>query len=1277
METSKIAGYPLSPQQKANFTSGGVYHRCFAAVPGRPDPERLETALVALVRKYEILRTYFEKIPGMEFPVQMIEEDPAHIPLMPVVDTRFRDLAAIRSFLAEDQLNDLWADEGCGWRFRLFQTDVNGMVLLLEISSLLADATAAGMIVDELCKQYESPDEANVEIQYADLSGWLNEILEEKNDYWQKRALFAEKSLYKKEHTACVVSLHLPIHVAKRLDNNFINCGKDLLLFTVWQSLLCRLDPDEKWCFFYSTGRNLPELQHALGALEKKIPVITQGLEASLVNTVLKVHENLTEDQQWEHDIPEYLEKQAVHFPGFRYVANNNSNSWPIIGQSINELSDRPVISVFKLAEGFEIQLSSALSATAANRLLDRYMIMLDNALRFPDQQLKNIKITTGQEEQMLLRLGSGAIATVTAETPQSLHGLFELQASNNPQGIALKCKNRQLTYGQLNEAANRLSHLISSDESYVGIYCERGVEMVIAMLAVLKAGAAYVPLDPSYPEGRLSYIAEHSRLKTILVSSEINTLSWLPHRVKTMPIATDELSGAKAPVKRIINPALAAYVLYTSGSTGQPKGVVVEHRQLVNHMIWMQKEYQFNKHDIFLQRTPFGFDASVWEIFSPLIAGSTLVLMPAEDQQNLQAIVGHIIQEKITVLQAVPSLLSGLLQAAGGVSFSSLRYMFCGGEPLPLNLRKAFVHNHQAKLINLYGPTECTIQVSHFDCTKDVGTDTVPIGKPIHGVRLYVLNESLQLQPAGVKGELYISGAAVSRGYLYQPVLTASSFVPDPFASDSGAIMYKTGDLAAWTQDGNLELFGRIDQQVKLRGFRIELGEIEEVIGKHVALSKVITVINGTDELQQLCCFYTANNSVNEQELRQLASSRLPAYMVPSVFIQLTKIPRTVNGKADRKALAMMDLNRLGAERAIVPPADHVESELLEIWKNLLKRDRISVTDNFFEAGGHSLLAVNLASAIHDKLGRDFRLSEVFEAPTIKMQALLIQRNSAPAFSSMVCLAKGDALLTPVFFIHPTGGFVFCYTKLATMLGRPVYALQDPGLSGKRSAYHTIEELALIYAEDIKKVQAEGPYILGGWSFGGVVALEIARLLHGEGAEIARLFCFDSYAPLDKKPQPNDGQLMVSIAKLLADMNGTTLCRHVEELIARNENNSSFSMLLKLAIDVKLLAANATEKDVETLVDVFRANVYAMNEYQCKAHPFEMHLFEPKEGVPENLSDAAFRRAGATAANNWQECGAVTVHPAEGHHLNMLSETHIHTIAAQLNNLLNAADRE
>ena len=624
-------------------------------------------------------------------------------------------------------------------------------------------------------------------------------------------------------------------------------------------------------------------------------------------------------------------------------------------------------------------------------RMAEHFRILLKSVVSDPKQRISQLPLLTPDEKQQQLIEWNDTSRDYPQE--QLIHRMFEDQARRTPDAIAIIADGGRLTYGELNARANRLANYLTASgvgaETRVGIFMERSVEMVVGILAVLKAGGAYLPLDPEYPQERLQFMLKDSHASTLLTQEKLAS-EVPPHSARTIFVDADWKTIGQQPSADSSGETFGenlAYVLYTSGSTGKPKGVMISHDAIRNHMAWMTSAFPLSESDRVLQKTAFSFDASVWEFYAPLMAGATLVMASPGAHQDPHYLVDEMVKYQITTLQLVPTLLRALLEQTDISKCKSLRRVFIGGEVLTTELVHDLKSQLDVEVYNLYGPTEATIDTTCQSCKGGRERQVESIGRPISNAQVYLLDTHRQLAPVLAPSEIHIAGAGLARGYLNAPEMTAERFIPNPFSNTPGARLYRTGDLARYLHDGSIEVLGRVDHQVKVRGYRIEPGEIEAVLSEHPAVSKaIISSREDSPGGSRLVAYVVSKDGtmMTADELRGFLRERLPDYMLPSSFMFLDDLPLTPNGKVNRQALPAPD--RSGADLGVdfVAPGTLIEQALAAIWSELLGLEKIGIYNNFFDLGGHSLLASQVVSRVRDIFQMELPLRRFFLSPTI-----------------------------------------------------------------------------------------------------------------------------------------------------------------------------------------------------------------------------------------------------------------------------------------------------
>jgi amino acid adenylation domain-containing protein len=849
------------------------------------------------------------------------------------------------------------------------------------------------------------------------------------------------------------------------------------------------------------------------------------------------------------------------------------------------------------------------------------------------------------------------------------VHELVEAQVKRNPDALAVEQESRWLTYEELNARANQLAHLLRlkgvGRDVPVGICLRRSLELPVALLAVLKAGGACVPLDPDYPKDRLAYILQDSKARVLITQPALHkSLGAVQGEVQgdvqaeVLYLEADwkSLSGhGTENLSPIARPQDLAYIIYTSGSTGKPRGVQLMHRGLVNHGVASIDLYGLTPGDRMLQFASIGFDIAVEEIYPTWFAGGAVVLR--SDEMSLDAIdfLRWIDKRKITALDLPTAywheLVHELLESREQLP-EHLRLVIVGGEKASASAYASWLKAGGARVrwVNTYGPTEGSVIASAYEPEPTQPfPDNLPIGRPIANVQLYVLDPNLQPVPVGEAGELHIGGPGVARGYLNHPELTQTKFIKDPFSKDPDARLYKTGDMVRYLPDGNIEFQGRIDFQVKIRGFRIELGEIEAVIEKHPGVAQAVVTAREVNGEKRLAAYIIAiSDAVTPAELRRHVKESLPEYMVPSDFVFLKSLPLTPNGKVDRRALPEPQAMNESEREDFTAPRDNFEAKIVRLWEQVLGKRPIGVRDNFFELGGHSLLAVRLTRRIEKEFGRKLTITALIQAPTVESLVLLLKEEN-PSWSPLVPLQSAGSKPT-FFFVHGLGGTVMRFHELAKHMvpDQPFFCFQAQGMDGKLPCLDNVDEMADLYLQHLRAVQPEGPYYLGGYSFGGLVALEMARRLRAEREEISLLTLLDTYLPTPGEKQ--------SLLNRFFALSAAQQLAYLKKRVVRYRRG------IKRRIDALYLPP--------AIKAVREACATAEQKYQPKPYDGHIVLFRASEKALRGLDDP---RGG------WQKyaLGGIEIHEVDGDHGNILNEPQVRQLAAHMRARLEKAQFE
>jgi amino acid adenylation domain-containing protein len=801
-----------------------------------------------------------------------------------------------------------------------------------------------------------------------------------------------------------------------------------------------------------------------------------------------------------------------------------------------------------------------------------------------------------------------------------SVDGIFERQAALCPRAVALQEGEVQWTYEKLNQRANQIARCLraagAQPESLVGICMKRSASMIVGMLAVLKAGSAYVPINPVYPAPRRSLML--SGVPLLLTTRELaGEFSDSACRI----VYLDDANIPEASTENLVPVATSeslAYVIYTSGSTGRPKGVAVMHRG-VTRLFCDPNFVTIKGSDVVAQTLNVCFDASVLEIWGALLTGARLVIFEKETILSPPKFQLELERHGVTVLMLTTAYFNLIARQSPG-AFSKLNYVTFGGEPAdPRTVAAVLQHGPPKHLLNAYGPTEASVVATSLDIREvPSAAGSISIGRPIVGTTIHLLDHNLRLVRTGQPGEICIGGTAVARGYLDAPELTTQRFIKDPFSHQPGARLYRTGDLARWLPDGTLDLIGRLDEQLKIRGFRIEPGEIEAVLNQFPGAEGAVVLARPSKSGQNRLIAYVAGDlsGLKISELRALLKAKLPEYMVPSAIVTMKEFPLSANGKIDRDALPVPGVTR---GKDFVEPRNTLEAQLATLWEGVLGMDPISITDDFFELGGDSLSAANLFVEIQKTLGKNLPLATLFEKPTIeKLAAALSQDGWKPDWSPIVAV-QPQGSHPPFFCVHGGFGSILFYGELARCLGteQPLYGLQAEGLDGGPINHSTIPSMAAYYVRQMRQIQPEGPYFLGGYSFGGVVAFEMAHQLFAVDQEVALLVLFDSS---DYKIPPRRYSLVERIQSDLQSQGFQLLGEKVRYLLQWAGSRLIGSLVQRLRTarnffhQIKRLEKKPVLSSSSAVEVVLESNRQALSKYQLRPYPGQITLFRAED---------------------------------------------------------------
>jgi amino acid adenylation domain-containing protein len=1170
----KEVDHPLSfAQQRIWFIDqlelGGAKHNIGAAfwVTGALATEVLEDSVRETVRRHQALRTTFLTRDGQ--PIQFVgSTDFYRVARVDLRGLSQIDTAAEARRLAKEEAGrPIELARGPLFRITLLQCAAEEHLLLVTMHRMICDVWSLGVFSQELWALYAAfaggrPSPLpELTFQYADYAAWQRGFLqgavfEKELAYWEKQLAGAPRLLELptdrprprvQSYRGASLQFCLPRDLAKALQALSKHEGTDLFttLMAAFQVLLGRYSRQDE--FIVSTAvpnRNHPGTEGLIGCLANVLllranisgnPTFRELL-GRVRETTLAAHAH--QDLPFEELVRALRPERDLSCNPLAQVMltlSNDRTEWSqLAGVNVTRLDLDIATSPYDLVMQIT-QTGDALAGVCRwatdlfdegtiRRLLGNWQVLLGGLVAEPDCPVRNLPLLTEAERRQAMVEWNATQTDYPLD--RCLHQWFEEQVERTPDAVAIVAEGHGLTYREFNARANQLARFLLRQGVgpgvLVGVCAERSVQMVLALYGVLKAGAAYVPLEPTLPKERLAFMLEDTKVPIVLTQEHLRaTLPQNRAKVINLDLDWHEMAAEDAAnPMTTVSPGDPAYVIYTSGSTGRPKGACNTHRGICNRLLWMQDAYRLTAEDRVLQKTPFGFDVSVWEFFWPLMQGACLVVARPEGHRDRDYLVQLVCQAGITTVHFVPSMLAIFLEAPGVEKCKSLRRVICSGEALPVEYQdRFFARLPFVELHNLYGPTEASVDVSCWRCLPEPNQRTVPIGRPIANMQLYILDELHQPVPVGVPGELYIGGVGLAQGYINRPELTAEKFIPNPFAGLPSERLYKTGDLVRYRADGNIEFLGRIDFQVKIRGCRIELGEIETVLTGHPGVREAVVLAREDKVADKRLVAYVV---VEEQqqapvgELRSYLQERLPDYMIPSAFVFLGALPLTASGKVDRRALPAPVTDGLGTPENFTAARTPIEMKVAALWTEVLGLKRVGIHQSFFDLGGHSLLAVRLFVQIEKAFGIRLPIGTLFEGPTIAQLAKVLDKPAQSKQRMELVPLQTQGSKPPLFFLPSLGEEIFYCRPIVRHLGsdQPIYGIQPRDSKEWAPEFVPLEEMARRFAERFCALYPQGPFHLAGYSFGGKMAFEMARQLWAMGRKVRVLAIIDTDLP-------------------------------------------------------------------------------------------------------------------------------------------------------------------
>lgn len=1143
-------------------------------IHGELDIEALRRAINRIIERHEAIRTVFTAVVGE--PRQCILPEWSFD--IPVVDcsaapSAEKERHIRQAFLAEarrpfDLSHDLML------RVSLLRHSPTEHTLIMVKHHIASDAWSASLFNRELAALYqeyvmgETAVLPSLPVQYADYAIWQRRLLEtgalqKQLTYWHNQLAGSPPLLElptdrprpaMPSHRGAELVITLPPTLRDAVNALARQSGTTpfIVLLAAFQLLLSRLSGQTDVLVGSPVaGRSRVETEPLVGFFLNNLvlrgdlsgnPTFLQLL-ARVRQTALAAYAN--QDVPFEKLVEALqLERDLSRQPLFQVMFIMQNGARPTLELPGLVLTPRPshngaslydfTVAVTELADGLRLQVeysTDLFDAATIGRWMGHYELLLTAVTTTPAQPIHNLCLLTEAErtqQQAWNNTGHSFPAKL------SLLDLLAAQTSKTPDAIAFICGEARLTYVELWRQSNQVAHYLRArgvqPGTAVGLCLHRSLTMIVGLVGILKAGAAWLPLDPAYPAERLALMLADAGVEVVV--TQVGLTAVLPTAYCTKAHCLDDPDSELSTFPDsdpglCLAPDSLAYLIYTSGSTGRPKGVAVPHWQILNRLHWMWQAYPFAPDEVGCQKTALSFVDAIWEIFGPLLQGIPTVILPDGVLKDPPQLVDALSQHGITRLWFVPSFLRVLLETTPDlqVRLPKLNFWVSSGEPIGWELYHAFkAQLPDAEMYNLYGTSEVWDATWYVPDLAHTDQPFVPIGRPIANLQTVIMDQAGQPAPVGVVGELCVGGAGLGWGYLNRPDLTAEKFIPHPLSAAMGARLYRTGDLAYYLPDGQIAFIGRHDHQVKIRGYRIECGEVETALLKLPEVRNAVVVAqerSSSPGENQLVAFVVPepDAQLDWTALRQQLRTALPEFMVPSVFTVIESLPLTPSGKINRRALPQVDAV-VNAPADTVAPRTPLEAQLAALWEDVLQRQPIGVTDNFFDLGGHSLLAVRLFARLNKQFGHNLPLAILFTAPTIAALADVMEAaGGAARWSSLVPMQPVGGK-RPFFFVHGGAGQVFHYHELATALGteRPFYAVQPQGWDQHRVAVPTIAELAAAYLDEIRTVQASGPYHLGGYCFGGLIAFEMARQLQLAGETVATLVVVDP-SPIKRMP--------------------------------------------------------------------------------------------------------------------------------------------------------------
>ncbi|MEM8523602.1 MAG: amino acid adenylation domain-containing protein [Bacteroidota bacterium] len=1249
---------------------------------GNLDIERLLKNFQKIAERHQILRTNYSQ--ADEKLVQVLSKNHK----IPVISYDLSELASEEKIqqkaeIIQESISQSFNLEGdVLLRLAVIKISTTEHLLILTMHHILGDRGSLQILNQELAQLYQGKTLEPLAIQYADYAYWQRQQNTKENDlnYWKKQlagelpiltlpgdfprpsstsfqgAMQSKKleetlsqqlkAICKQENTTLFV---LGLAAFKVLLHRYT--GEENILVGAPFSNRDKVSLEQLIGFFNETLVLRSDLSNDLTFLD-----LVQQLKQTTLDAF--AHKNVPFDTLVRELQPE---RQGTSNPLFQVMFVFNASDQKLsFGEGIElgeEMLDLGVskfdLTLFLSDEGDQIKTTFEYSTDlfeqdSLERMLGHFEVLLKDIAQYPSKKIGQLNLLSKGEQQQILV--DWNLTSTPLPDASSVLQLFDKQSLESPNKIAVTSQNKQITYQELQSKAKTIAHFLQQQNvqpnQLVGLLTRPSLEMIIGILGILKAGAAYLPLDAEYPKERLEYMLDDAQVEIVLEQRELqHHLAETNTQVFDIQTIVNIQTGKKNKELPTPKPTDLAYMIYTSGSTGKPKGVPISHYNLL-HSTAARFNFYEQQPAAFLLLSSFSFDSSVAGIFWTICSGGKLVLAPKRIEQDINKLSKIIDKQQVTHSLMLPSLYQLLLEYAPKNQLQSLQTIMVAGEAcFPKVVQQHFARLPQTLLYNEYGPTEGTVWSTAHRITHEDTQNVVPIGRPIPNMQNYILDKNLQTVPIGVAGELYISGKGIAHGYWQRPELTAKRFLENPFGEGK---LYKTGDLARYQKDGTIEFLGRTDQQIKIRGHRVELEEIKAILLQHLMVKDAVISV----QKEQLVAYITPQEKLVISTLKQDLKARLPEYMIPSVFVEMDTFPTLPNGKINHRALPTTQEYRK-EKAASTPPETEVEKQLASIWQAVLKVDVVHLEDNFFEIGGDSIRSIQ-AIAKAQKAGLKLAPNHLFEYQNLRELAQFLEKPKCATnnWSNVATINKGSNR-TPLFCIHSGAAHVLFYRNLSKYLDaqQPIYALQPKGLDGQSMQHDSIEAMAAFYLSEMKKVQPEGPYAILGTCFSNAVGLEMAHQLKAAGEELNLLLFVDSApAHLLSSLVRGENKTAQRLGKMLKDRDWKSIRRKIRNrfiylnrfLFTRFKNEQQKN-LQSTVNSLNLLYKRYTWQAIEEKIVLIRSSEFS------------------------NLPEKDYH------VHQWQKLAGkgLEVHVVEGHHLTLFEEPEVKGLAEKIRGFL------